>query len=251
LHPAGNFAQWEGSLIATDDTKTKAPSAPAKHDPKAENGEAAADGADTGEVKKGKKLGPVTLIVAALLSFVIFLGVFSYTMGVFDPAPEPTAEQAASGSENADEGQAPADDYVSDYGQAAAAVEAARSSNSVDTIAELSLLERRQREIAAEEKAIASQKKELEELRAEVEKLLGKKAKVADEKVTYIAKLIDGMKADEMSGLITNLDNATILAVLPKMKPQTASRVLSLLPPKRAAEITKELLFTEPRAEIP
>jgi flagellar motility protein MotE (MotC chaperone) len=38
---------------------------------------------------------------------------------------------------------------------------------------------------------------------------------------------------------------------LPKMKPQTASRVLSLLPPKRAAEITKELLFTEPRAAIP
>jgi hypothetical protein len=39
-----------------------------------------------------------------------------------------------------------------------------------------------------------------------------------------IAKLIDGMKAEEMSGLITNLDNATILAVLPKM---TANRLAS------------------------
>jgi flagellar motility protein MotE (MotC chaperone) len=247
----GNFAQQEGSLIATDDTKTKAPSEAAKADPKAKNDAATADAPETGEEKKSKKLSPVTLIVAALLSFVIFLGVFSYTMGVFDSAPEPTAEKTSkeAGTETAD--QAPAGDYASDYGEAAAAVEAAQTGGSVDTIAELSLLERRQREIAAEEKAIAAQKEELESLRAEVEKLLGKKAKVAEEKVIYIAKLIDGMKAEEMSGLITNLDNATILAVLPKMKPQTASRVLALLPPKRAAEITKELLSTEPRAEIP
>jgi len=201
-------------------------------------GEAAAE-----DAAPKKKVGPITLIVSALVSFVVFLAIFSYTMGVFDAAPPAPAEEATASPE---EQAAPdSQQYYSPYGEAAAAVEAASTSEAVDTIAELSMLDKRQREIAAEERDIATKRRELEAMKNEVEQYLQQKKGIADEKVTYIAKLIDGMKAEEMAGLVTNLDNATIMAVLPKMKPQTASRVLATLPPKRAAEIATQLLEPE------
>jgi len=241
---AGYFAfLGRVSPIATKESKDQKPAAgdkPGAPDAVKADGDAA-DAAE--EAAPKKKIGPITLIVSALVSFVVFLAIFSYTMGVFDPAPPPPAEEAKAGS---NESASPdSQQYYSPYGEAAAAVEAASASEAVDTIAELSLLDKRQREIAAEERDIATKKRELEALKNEVDQYLQKKQKIADEKVTYIAKLIDGMKAEEMTGLVTNLDNATIMAVLPKMKPQTASRVLALLPPKRAAEIATQLLKSE------
>jgi flagellar motility protein MotE (MotC chaperone) len=234
------------SQIATTDKKDLKPPADDKSagaDAKAKaSGEPAADAAQS--TAPAKKLRPITLIVSALVSFVVFLAIFSYTMGVFDSAPPPVPlEEAKAETEQS----APSDSqhYFSPYGAAAAAVEAATASPTVDTIAQLSLLDKRQRELAAEEMDIANKKRELEALKNEVEQFLQAKKGIADEKVTYIAKLIDGMKAEEMSGMITNMDNATIMAVLPKMKPQTASRVLAILPPQRAAEIATQLLEPE------
>lgn len=231
------------SPIATKDNKDQKPAAgvqPGLPDDAKANGEAA-DAAE--ETAPKKKIGMITLVVAGLVSFVAFLAIFSYTMGVFDAAPPPPAEEAQAAP---NESMSPdSQQYYSPYGEAAAAVEAAATSETVDTIAELSLLDKRQREIAAEERDIANQRRELEVLKNEVEQYLQQKKGIADEKVTYIAKLIDGMKTEEMTGLVTNLDNATIMAVLPKMKPQTASRVLAILPPKRAAEIATQLLEPE------
>jgi len=231
------------SPIATKEKKDQKPAAgdkPGAPDAPKANGEAAADAAE--DAAPTKKISPITLIVSALVSFVVFLAIFSYTMGVFDPAPPPV-EEAKAGPEQSAPGES--QQYYSPYGEAAAAVEAATVSQSVDTIAELSMLDRRQRELDAEERDIAAKKRELEALKNEVEQFLQQKKGIADEKVTYIAKLIDGMKPEEMTGLITNLDNTTIMAVLPKMKPQTASRVLAILPPKRAAEIATQLLEPE------
>jgi len=231
------------SQIATTEKKDlKPPTGEKSGAPDAKpSGEAAAEPAEG--AAPAKKLSPITLIVSALVSFVVFLAIFSYTMGVFDPAPPPPPEEPAAAPEKSKE--AAAQEFYSPYGEAAAAVEAATTTNVVDTIAEISLLDKRKRELDAEEIEIAAKRRELEALRNEVEQSLQAKKGIADEKVTYIAKLIDGMKAEEMTGMITNLDNATILAVLPKMKPQTASRVLAILPPKRAAEIATLLLESE------
>ncbi|GAB4317237.1 MAG: hypothetical protein Kow0074_05720 [Candidatus Zixiibacteriota bacterium] len=192
----------------------------------------------------------MTIIIAAVTSFVIFLGVFSYMMGVFDPAPpEPVA--GTNTTEEAGETSPSNQNYVSAYGQAAAAVEEAQRAQAIDTVAEIALLDQRRKEIQAEEQKLAKERKELEELRAEIEDLMNKKQAVAEEKLSYIAKLLDAMKPDEMSGLIANLDNPTIMDVLPRMKPQTASRVLATLPPERAAKITMELLRSEGTLNTP
>ena len=71
-----------------------------------------------------------------------------------------------------------------------------------------------------------------------VEGLLAKKDQVKSERVAYLAKLFDGMKQDEISKLMAQLDDNTIVAVLPKMKAASASKVLAMLPPERAARIT-------------
>lgn len=229
----------------------KKPEAPAEPSAPKPGEQPAAEGtAPAPEAKK--KLGTVTLIVAALGSFVVFLGVFSYMMGVFDSKPDAPAETAVeehhADSTAAHEGSG---EFASPYGEAAAAIDAAEEANAVDTIAAISVLERRQRELAAEEKIIERKKQELEDLRAEVEALINKKQTIDDEKTIYIARLIDGMKPDEMTGLMANLDNATILAVMPRLKPATASRVLALLPPERAAKITTELLGSGGEPETP
>lgn len=233
--------------IATDEKPKAAETAAA-----AKSDEAAGKDAPKEEevAKPGKKISPLTIIIAAVVSFVIFLGVFSYMMGVFDPAPPPSAETQDGDATGVADSLANGD-YVSAYGKAAAAVEAAQEANAIDTVAELAQLDKRKRELDAKEQDIAKQKQELEQLRAQIETLMDKKEAVAEEKLAYVAKLLDGMKPDEMSGLISNLDNPTIMAVLPRMKPQTASRVLATLPPERAAKITMELIDQQEPAKNP
>jgi len=233
--------------IATDEKPKAVETAAA-----AKNDEAAGKDAEKAEdvAKPGKKISPLTIIIAAVVSFVIFLGVFSYMMGVFDPAPPQTAESQDESAVDST-GTLGNGNYASAYGKAAAAVEAAQQANAIDTVAELAQLDKRKRELDAKEQDIAKQKQELEKLRAQIQTLMDKKEAVAEEKLAYVAKLLDGMKPDEMSGLISNLDNPTIMAVLPRMKPQTASRVLATLPPERAAKITMELIDQEGAAKNP
>ncbi|MBI5867653.1 MAG: hypothetical protein HZB43_05090 [candidate division Zixibacteria bacterium] len=197
--------------------------------------------------KTGKKFSPVMLIVIGLVTFVVFLAVFSYMMGVFNKKPAPTAEVPAGENPAADstKPEAQAQQFVSDFGRAAAGLEAAQK-NGIDTISALSELDQRHKEIAAEEARLQAEMQELTALKAQVEQLLSQKKAIAGEKVLYLAKLLDGMKQDELGGLMAKLDDKTILAVLPSMKPANASKILAILPPDRAAQLTTQLLNTEP-----
>lgn len=219
---------------------------PAKDAGKDTEKDAAATDAAPAE-KSGKKFSPVMLIVVGLVTFVVCLAAFSYMMGVFDKKPAPTAEAPESGQPATDSTKTGAEhqEFVSDFGRAAAGLEAAQKSG-VDTLAVLSELDRRHKEIAAEEAQLQAEKQELAALKSQVEQLLSQKKAIAGEKVLYLAKLLDGMKQDELSGLMAKLDDKTILAVLPSMKPANASKILAILPPDRAAQLTTQLLNAEP-----
>ena len=254
-------AQWKSDWFAhaanqagamAEDVKKATP--PVAEKPKPSSRESGKDqdkeappAADATPEEAGKKFSPVLLIVVGLVTFVIFLAGFSYMMGVFDPKPPATAAVPAEAKSAADstktDGQS--QEYVSEFGRAAAAVEAAQMSG-VDTMAQLSELDQRHKEIAAEEASLRLERQELTALKSQIEQLLSQKKAIAGEKVLYLAKLLDGMKQEELAGLMAKLDDKTILAVLPSMKPLNASKVLALLPPERAAQITTELLTTEP-----
>jgi flagellar motility protein MotE (MotC chaperone) len=236
--------------MADEAKKTTPPAAekpkPSVKEPGKDHDKEAAAPDDAAPVKTGKKFSPVLLIVVGLAAFVVFLAVFSYMMGVFSPKPPVNAEAPAETTPAADSAETQTRQFVSDFGRAAAAVEAAQQRGGVDTIAALSELDQRHKEIVAEEARLQIERQELAALKGQVEQLLSQKKAIAGEKVLYLAKLLDGMKQDELAGLMGKLDDKTILAVLPSMKPQTASKVLALLPPERAAQISTQLLTPEP-----
>ncbi|HOD65188.1 MAG TPA: hypothetical protein PKW75_00320 [candidate division Zixibacteria bacterium] len=57
-----------------------------------------------------------------------------------------------------------------------------------------------------------------------------------------LAKLYDGMDSHAVAKLMTNLDDETVVSILPRMKAKNASEVLQLLPPERAARLSKQMI---------
>ncbi len=214
--------------------------------PEEEPAESSESGEGT-ESKAAAKSGPspIILAVSALVAFVVFLGIFSFTMGVFDeqPAEDPaTAEETAAAGEDqaaiAKNSEKPDASHDNDEGQ----VEFNFGGEESDTLAEISWIESEKNKIQSDKMAMAIERKQLEILRREVESLLAKKDQVKSERVAYLAKLFDGMKQDEVGKLMAQLTDNTIVAVLPKMKASSASKVLAMLPPERGARITTILL---------
>jgi flagellar motility protein MotE (MotC chaperone) len=210
--------------------------------------EAPEAGGEGTESKPAAKSGPspIILTVSALVAFVVFLGIFSFTMGVFDkkPAVDPaTAEHAADSTKpqpaTAEHAEQDAPAFADDE---EGKIEFNFAQEAPDTLAEISWIELEKKKILSDKMAIAIERKQLESLRREVENLLAKKDLIKGERVAYLAKLFDGMKQDEVGKLMEQLDDNTIVAVLPKMKTASASRVLAMLPATRAARITTILL---------
>lgn len=206
--------------------------------------DAALDDEQADEPVKKKGPSPIILAVGGLVIFVLFLGVFSYTMGVFNK--EETAEQAAedaasptgehqAGDEQAE--QSSDNDPADDDG-----VEFNFGQSEQDTLAEVSWIESEKKKIQADQLALAVERKQLEALRREVEVKLARRKQIEGERVAYLAKLFDGMKQEEVSKVMAELKDETIVAVLPRMKNASASKVLAMLPPKRAARLTTILL---------
>jgi len=50
------------------------------------------------------------------------------------------------------------------------------------------------------------------------------------------------MKPEEVGKLFANLSDDIVLSILPQMKPANASKILALLPPKRAARISTSMI---------
>ncbi len=90
------------------------------------------------------------------------------------------------------------------------------------------VLDQREEELARREKEVAAKILRVEE--------------VESERVTQLAKLYDGMESEAVAKLMANLDDHTVVAILPRMKAKNASEVLQLLPPRRAAKLSKQMI---------
>jgi flagellar motility protein MotE (MotC chaperone) len=66
--------------------------------------------------------------------------------------------------------------------------------------------------------------------------------KAESTRITQLAKLYDGMDARAVAQLMANLDDLTIVSILPRMKQQNAARVLQMIPAKRAARLSKKMM---------
>ncbi len=90
------------------------------------------------------------------------------------------------------------------------------------------VLEKREKELAKREKEVATKMLKIEQAESA--------------RINNLAKLYDGMDPRSVAQLMANLDDETIVAIIPRMKTKKASEVLQLLPPKRAASLSKQMI---------
>lgn len=62
------------------------------------------------------------------------------------------------------------------------------------------------------------------------------------QKVVAMAKLYDGMEPAAAAKVLVNLEDDVVADLIPRMKPKNAAAVMALLPPVRAAEISRQIM---------
>lgn len=71
-------------------------------------------------------------------------------------------------------------------------------------------------------------------------------AKLAQEKrISKLASLYDAMNPDEAVPILNQLDDPTVLAIFSKMDEDQVSNIMAQLDPKRAAQLTQDMLKEE------
>jgi len=111
-----------------------------------------------------------------------------------------------------------------------------------DSLEEVNWLDKEKATLASRQSVLDKRQKELEALDRSVSQKLTTLEQAESTRISQLARLYDGMDPRSIAKLVANLDNATVVAILPRMKPKNASQVLALMPPKRAAALSKQLI---------
>lgn len=132
---------------------------------------------------------------------------------------------------------------VLDYEPDPSEVEGAEVGMSVeDSLEAVNWLEKEKAALAKKEKELNSRQKELELLDKKVTQKVLRIEQAESARIANLAKLYDGMDARAVAKLMANLDDETVVSILPRMKIKNASAVLQLLPPRRAAKLSKQMI---------
>jgi flagellar motility protein MotE (MotC chaperone) len=92
------------------------------------------------------------------------------------------------------------------------------------------------------EKELTRRERELAKLDERVTTKLLKLEKAQSTRITGLAMLYNGMDPSSVATLMANLDDEMVVSILPRMNPKNASAVLSLMPAKRAAQLSKRMI---------
>lgn len=111
-----------------------------------------------------------------------------------------------------------------------------------DSIDAATFIAQEKQRLAEWKNKIETRQKELDKIDRLVSAKLFKIEEVESAKVQQLAKLYDGMQAPAVAQLMANLDDNTIVQLLPKMNSKQASAVLALMPPQRAAKLSKQMM---------
>lgn len=111
-----------------------------------------------------------------------------------------------------------------------------------DSIEKADWLEQETAKLAERKATLDKRERELKRLDQEVTQKLLKLEQAETARISTLAKLYDGMDPRAVAQLMANLDNETIVSILPRMKIKNASAVLALLPPQRGAKLSKQMI---------
>jgi flagellar motility protein MotE (MotC chaperone) len=111
-----------------------------------------------------------------------------------------------------------------------------------DSIEAVNWLENEKKKLAEREKELNAREKKLNVREAKVSQQVLKIEQAESARIAKLAKLYDGMESRAVAKLVANLDDNTVVALLPRMKLKKASAVLALMPPARAARLSKQMI---------
>lgn len=111
-----------------------------------------------------------------------------------------------------------------------------------DSIEAVNWLEKENQALDTRRTEIDSRQKELERLDRSVTQKLLTLEQAESNRVAQLARLYDSMDPRAVAKLLSNLDDATVVSILPRMKIKNASAVLQLFPSVRAARLSKRMI---------
>lgn len=111
-----------------------------------------------------------------------------------------------------------------------------------DSLEAVNWLEKENQALDARSSEIEARQKELERLDRSVSQKLLTLEQAESNRVAQLARLYDSMDPRAVTKLMSNLDDATVVAILPRMKIKNASAVLQLFPSVRAARLSKQMI---------
>jgi len=111
-----------------------------------------------------------------------------------------------------------------------------------DSIDTLNWLDREMSRLEKEKGEIKQRRRQLENLEKRIDQAMTQINKAESTRIMNLARLYDGMKAQDVAKLFANLSDEIIISILPRMKPANASKILGYLPPKRAAKISTQMI---------
>jgi flagellar motility protein MotE (MotC chaperone) len=111
-----------------------------------------------------------------------------------------------------------------------------------DSVKEAGWVAKAREAISQKEEALNARAASLDKREKEISSKLIKLEQATSDRVTNLAKLYDGMEPASVAKLMANLDDPMVVSIIPRMKQKNASEVMSLLPPVRAAAISKQII---------
>ena len=111
-----------------------------------------------------------------------------------------------------------------------------------DSIEQVNWIDKEKANLAARQKELDGRERELKKLEAKINQSLLKIEQAESTRIANLAKLYDGMDPRAVATLLANLDDATVVSILPRMKLKNASAVLQLMPAQRAAKLSKQMI---------
>ncbi len=103
-------------------------------------------------------------------------------------------------------------------------------------------LEKEKHKLAKRERSLDLKQRELEKVDRKVSQKLLRIEQAESSRINQLAKLYDSMDPQAVAQLMRNLEDEIVVELLPRMKSKNAAIVLSLLPPKRAANLSKQMI---------
>ena len=111
-----------------------------------------------------------------------------------------------------------------------------------DSAQAVNWIEQEKARLAVLEKELEARDKQLNVRESQVKQKMLVLEQAESTRISKLAKLYNGMDAVAVAKLFANLDDETVVALLPRMNTKNASAVMALMPPVRAARLSKQMI---------